>query len=160
MTEAAAHLLDNVFPRVPVRQWVISFPMRLRYLLAYDHQLCSKILTRFIRVVYRFYRWTAKYELGLNSVDDARCGSVTFIQRADSGLRLNLHFHVMAIDGVFVEEQHGPTRPTFYAMPAPSDQVVAQVAIAVRREVLRLLKEHGHDLGDPDAFDDFADAKA
>ena len=26
MAESAAHLVDHVFPRVPIRQWVISFP--------------------------------------------------------------------------------------------------------------------------------------
>ena len=28
MAERAAHLVDNVFPRVPVRQWVLSLPHR------------------------------------------------------------------------------------------------------------------------------------
>jgi hypothetical protein len=34
MTESAARLVDEVLPRVPVRQWVLSLPYRLRYLLA------------------------------------------------------------------------------------------------------------------------------
>ncbi len=29
MVERAAHLVDHVFPRVPVRQWVLSLPPRL-----------------------------------------------------------------------------------------------------------------------------------
>ena len=33
MAETAAHLVDHVFPRVPVRQWVLSLPKRLRYFL-------------------------------------------------------------------------------------------------------------------------------
>ncbi|NIV49573.1 MAG: hypothetical protein GWN46_23635, partial [Gammaproteobacteria bacterium] len=32
MAETAAHLVDHVFPQVAVRQWVLSFPKRLRYL--------------------------------------------------------------------------------------------------------------------------------
>lgn len=32
--EAPAHLVDSVVPRVPVRQWVLSFPKALRYVLA------------------------------------------------------------------------------------------------------------------------------
>ena len=53
MAERAAHLLDHVFPDVPVRQcrgprrgsragveWVLSLPYRLRYQLAWDHELC------------------------------------------------------------------------------------------------------------------------
>nr|WP_232222238.1 transposase zinc-binding domain-containing protein [Thioalkalivibrio paradoxus] len=31
MAETAAHLADHVLPRVPVRQWVLSVPKRLRY---------------------------------------------------------------------------------------------------------------------------------
>ena len=30
MAETAAHLTDHVFPRLPVRQWVLSVPKRLR----------------------------------------------------------------------------------------------------------------------------------
>jgi hypothetical protein len=33
MTERAAHLVDHVFPDVPVRQWVLSLPPKIRYLL-------------------------------------------------------------------------------------------------------------------------------
>ena len=31
MVETAAHLVDQVFPPLPVRQWVLSVPKRLRY---------------------------------------------------------------------------------------------------------------------------------
>jgi hypothetical protein len=31
MAETAAHLADHVLPRLPVRQWVLSLPRRLRY---------------------------------------------------------------------------------------------------------------------------------
>ena len=41
MSESAARLVDEVLPRVPVRQWVLSLPHRLRYLLARDHSVCS-----------------------------------------------------------------------------------------------------------------------
>jgi hypothetical protein len=33
MAETAAHLVDHVIPPVPVRQWVISLPKRLRGVL-------------------------------------------------------------------------------------------------------------------------------
>jgi len=44
MTERAAHLVDHVFPNVPVRQWVLSLPYRLRYRLAWDHDLCRAVV--------------------------------------------------------------------------------------------------------------------
>ncbi|MGH8586280.1 MAG: hypothetical protein ACREWE_08900 [Gammaproteobacteria bacterium] len=34
MAEIAAHLVDHVIPRVPVPQWVLSFPIPLRCLFA------------------------------------------------------------------------------------------------------------------------------
>ena len=34
MAETAAHLTDHVIPHVPVRQWVLSFPIPLRHLFA------------------------------------------------------------------------------------------------------------------------------
>jgi hypothetical protein len=37
MTERAAHLVDAVLPWVPVRQWVLTVPYRLRYQLAWNH---------------------------------------------------------------------------------------------------------------------------
>ena len=44
MANTAAHLVDNVLPEVPNRQWVLSFPKRVRFLLARDHDLLSEVL--------------------------------------------------------------------------------------------------------------------
>src|SRR5437867_529757 len=49
MTECAARLVDAVLPRVPVRQWVLSLPYRLRYLLAWHHALARAVLAVFVR---------------------------------------------------------------------------------------------------------------
>ncbi len=43
--QTAAHLVDRVIPPVPVRQWVISVPKRLRCFLA-DRQSAVAALTR------------------------------------------------------------------------------------------------------------------
>src|SRR5262249_40497164 len=39
MHDTAAHLVDRVLPRAPYRQWVLSLPRRLRFLLARDASL-------------------------------------------------------------------------------------------------------------------------
>jgi len=39
MSQTAAHLLDHVIPRVPVRQWVLSLPIPLR-LASWPHNRC------------------------------------------------------------------------------------------------------------------------
>ena len=52
MADTAAHLVDRVFPIVPVRQWVLSLPFALRYRMAYDAQLTSDTLNVFIRALF------------------------------------------------------------------------------------------------------------
>ena len=45
------HLVDEVLPEVPIRQRVLSFPYRVRYLLAYDANLCSAVRRIFVRTL-------------------------------------------------------------------------------------------------------------
>src|SRR4029453_15950843 len=49
MAERAAHLVDHVLPDVPIRQWVLLLPYRLRYLLAWDHDLCRTVVNVYVR---------------------------------------------------------------------------------------------------------------
>jgi hypothetical protein len=49
MLENAALLVDEVFPEVPIRQWVLSFPFQLSFLLARYPELMGKVLG----IVYR-----------------------------------------------------------------------------------------------------------
>jgi hypothetical protein len=56
MAERAAHLIDHVFSDVPVRQWVLSLPYRLRYLLAWDHDLCRAVVAVYVRAPLGFLR--------------------------------------------------------------------------------------------------------
>jgi hypothetical protein len=56
MTERAAHLVDYVLPDVPVRQWVLTFPHRLWYRLAWDHDGCRAVTRLFVRTVVGFLR--------------------------------------------------------------------------------------------------------
>lgn len=51
MSELAAHVVDRVIPRVPVRQWVLSLPHALRYRLAYDHPRMVAVFGLFVRAV-------------------------------------------------------------------------------------------------------------
>jgi hypothetical protein len=56
MTECAARLVGELLPRVPVRQWVLSLPYRLRYLLAWDHGSARAVLGVAVRVLLSFQR--------------------------------------------------------------------------------------------------------
>ncbi len=39
MAESAALLVDELFPQLPIRQWVLSMPVPLRFLLAREPQV-------------------------------------------------------------------------------------------------------------------------
>ena len=78
MAETAAHLVDRVFPEVPVRQWVLSLPFALRYRLAYDARLVSEVLRLFVRALFSSTRRRAREQRVSGRL---RCGAVTIIQR-------------------------------------------------------------------------------
>ena len=111
MAERAAHLhptaqqprggdpglVDHVFPPVPVRQcrgsqrgsragveWVLTFPHRLRYRLAWDHDLCCAVMGVSVRTVIGFLRHVSRQA----GVPDGRGGAVaTFSVSAGRSLR-------------------------------------------------------------------------
>jgi hypothetical protein len=137
MAEQAAHLVDAVLPWVPVRQWVLTVPHRLRYRLAFDHALCRAVLGVFIRAVLGWYRRRARHA----GIADGRSGTVTVVQRFGSGLELNVHFHVLGLDGVFAPGVDGTLR--FHGPPPPTDADVARLVTAIARRIVRLIKRRG-----------------
>jgi len=148
MSDIAAHLVDEVLPKVPVRQWVCSLPWRLRYAMGYDRRLCADVLAVFIAALRRSLRHRAKLELGLCSVDDAQIGALTFVQRGDSSLRLNMHYHTLALDGVYVRDDAGLLR--FHALPNPTIEQVADVARWTYEGLARVCERHGRSLDELD----------
>jgi hypothetical protein len=51
--------VDHVLPDVPIRQWVLTLPNRLRYRLAWDHDGCRAVTGLFVRAVFGFLRHRA-----------------------------------------------------------------------------------------------------
>lgn len=82
MVEPSAHLVDHVLPRVPVRQWVLSFPWPLRLLFAARPDV--------LNVVTRALSTAVLKRAGLSRSRGAQSGIVTFIQRFGSALNLNI----------------------------------------------------------------------
>jgi len=85
MAERAASIVDEVLPRVLVRQWVLTLPYRLRYRLAWDHALCRAVLGVYARGLLAFYARTVRS----HAIRGGQTGTVTVIQRFGSGLQLN-----------------------------------------------------------------------
>src|ERR1700690_1179450 len=132
MANTAAHLVDRVFPAVPARQWVLSLPFQLRARAAF----CAKVLTALVRafaeaLVSRHRDWARGV-----GIDVCEFGAVTFVQRFGSSLNLNVHFHVVVIDGVFSRNAEGHL--LFTAAPPPTRMEMLAVVAHVRRRVGRI----------------------
>jgi hypothetical protein len=169
MAETAAHLVDQVFPQVPVRQWVLSLPKRLRYFLHQDPALIGPVLRIFLDAVEDRLEASSP-----GAPAPARFGAVTFVHRFGSALNANLHFHCTVMDGVFgafipgslapkawpslaISAWAGDLRITprtapfsaagegvrFHEAMALTDPDIAAVQHAVRTRVLRLFERRG-----------------
>ena len=154
MAERSAHLVDHVLPDVPMRQWVLSLPHRLRYLLAWDHELCRAVAGVYVRAVLGFLRTRARRA----GVADGRSGAVVMIQRFGGALNLNVHLHALVIDGVF--ERAGERFAFHPSGRLTRDDAAAVVAVAVRR-IERLLARRGvmataEERGAPDGWTEHA----
>lgn len=135
MVEAAAHCIDHVFPAVPVRQWVLSLPKRLRYFVNRDNQVAGKVLHIFIDVLTQTYRRI----LGLG--ENARIGGIAFPQRFGDSINVHLHYHLALIDGMFVLELDGELQ--FYPIPELTETDISNVINAVRKRVIRYFVYRG-----------------
>jgi hypothetical protein len=149
MQGTATHLLDRVLPRVPMRQWVLSLPRWARFLLARDPQLITRTLDLALRTIFTVQRRRGRRA----GAAAPRTGAVTFVQRFGGALNLNVHFHCLVPDGVFVEEKQGIR---FVALPGPSEDEVRDVLGRIARRVRKLLRPRADathcDTRDPDAL--------
>ena len=137
MVETSAHLIDHMLPAVPVRQWVLSFPWPLRLLFANR----PAALTRALAIVTRAIESALIRQAGLSRKSGARGGIVTLIQRFGSSVNLNVHLHMLALDGVFVAA-HGKQRfrdvaaPDAQAPRALLDRIVTRIFLCLERDGL------------------------
>ena len=130
----AMHLVEQVLPHVPYRQWTLSFPHRVRWVLLKDVGLLSDVLTVFLRAVFTLQRRRARRQ-GLRG---GQAGSVSFIPFFGSALQVTPHFHSLVPDGVFVPQEGGVR---FEPLPPPTQAEVERLLRGVRHRVLRLCHE-------------------
>jgi hypothetical protein len=143
MAELAAHLVDEVLPDVPTRQWVLTTPRALRLHLAADPEPLREVASAFIDAVFASHVRGARAAGLLDAPGSlAHPGAVNFTQRFGSSLALNIHWHVLALDGVYVTEGPGRT-PTFHAAPPLTDIEVARVHHDARQRIERVLRARG-----------------
>ena len=132
-------------PRVVLRggvEWVLSLPYRLRYRLAWDHDLCRVVVAVYMRAVLGWLRGRAQLE----DAADGRGGAVAVLQRFGGALNLNVHIHALVLDGVFAKDRAGTL--VFHPTPSLTALDVAEVRATVEPRIARLLNRRG--IGDRD----------
>ena len=145
MADTAAHLVDHVFPRVPVRQWVLSLPFSLRYRLAYNPSLLTAVYGIFARTVFSFLRKMGR-DYGIHQT---QCGAVSFVQRYGGSLNLNVHIHMACIDGVYAPDVDG--RPRFYPLRRIEEKDIRQLTEMLASRITALVERRfGESCGEED----------
>jgi len=96
MAETAAHLVDHVIPHLPVRQFVLSVPKRLRPFLHHRPRTASPVL----HILLWALRATLR-EACPTAPKNAAMGAVSFLHRFGSSLNPHFHYHLYVVDGLF-----------------------------------------------------------
>jgi hypothetical protein len=142
MAQMAAHLVEQVLPWVPTRQWVVSVPVPLRYSMASSQDLTAKVHTIIRPTIGQYYvnqAVTPGHERA-----NVHPGSVTFLQRFGSALNVNLHFHFVFMEGVYLDRTDEGRKPRFLAGEPPTDSDITTVLQKISQRVIRTLCRLGY----------------
>jgi len=133
MADSAALLVDDILPSQPMRQWVLSFPFPLRFLFASN----PKVMTRVLGIVYRGISTHLAHKAGF-AKPLTQTGAVTLIQCFGGSLNLNIHFHMLFLDGIYADNKHGSSR--FHWVKAPTSAELTQLTHTIAHRVGRYLE--------------------
>jgi len=131
MAERAALLVDEVLPQRPMRQWVLSMPYQLRFLFASQ----PKIMSQALGIVYRAIATYITKQAGCTKAS-SQMGAVTLIQRFGGAVNLNVHFHILFLDGVFVGN-------TFKQIYAPTNESIIKLTHTIATCIGMYLERQG-----------------
>jgi hypothetical protein len=144
MAQTAAHLADHVIPPVPMRQWVIAVPKRLRGILADRPQAMTTLSRIFLEEIERLLCHAADVPTDRDAAGQARprLGAVSFQHRFGSALNQHVHLHACVTDGVFERSADGGG-VTFHAARPLTASDLATVTERVRLRLVRLFRRKG-----------------
>ena len=137
MAEAATHLTDHVLPLAPYRQYVVSFPIPLRYWLHTNKRFAAEVYAIVTKAIHCSYTDKA-IALGIK---DPAPGTISFLQRWGSAVNLNPHLHIIALDGVYT--RYGALA-RFRNLDAITDDEVATLIQAISTKVMALCIRRGY----------------
>jgi hypothetical protein len=136
MAESAALLVDDILPEQPIRQWVLSFPFQLRFLFASNPAVMSQVLG----IVYRAISGALLKKAALTR-KNGMAGAVTLVQRFGSALNLNVHFHMLFVDGAYSRNHHG--KVVFKRTGAPEKDELCKLVNQISLRVAAYLERQG-----------------
>ena len=128
-----------MIPHLPVRQWVLSVPKRLRPFLHQTPEVASGVLGIFLRALRSALRDASPGAPA--SVRDAQLGAISFAQRFGSSLNPHYHYHVLALDGVISGAVERGVR--FHEATGLEARDAEALARTVQLRVLRWFRRRG-----------------
>jgi hypothetical protein len=129
MADRALRWTEELLPRVAVRQLVLTVPWLRRLRLARRPELARGVLRCALAEVTRWLR-----REGVRRGAGGEPGTAPVMQRFGSALHLNLHFHVLLLDGLYVADASGVPRFRRARRWRQSDVDALIVRIAARCE--------------------------
>ena len=123
--------MQELLPRV------LSFPFPLRFLFASQPAVMGKVLG----IVYRVIGTHLIHKAGCTKAS-AQTGAVTLIQRFGGALNANIHFHMLFLDGVYIDSSHG-SQARFRWVKAPRSDELTQLTHTIAHRVARYLERQG-----------------
>jgi len=137
MADSAALLVDEILPFQPMRQWVLSVPFPLRLLFASQPAVMGKVLG----IVYRAIATHLTRKAGYTKTT-AHTGAVTLIQCFGGALNLNIHYHMLFLDGVYIDSADN-SRLRFRWVKAPTSDELTHLTHTIAHRVARYLERQG-----------------
>jgi len=124
----------------PYRQFVVTFPIPMRYGLHSNREMFSKVYRIIIKEIHSYY----KIKAPAAGIKDAKSGAISFTKIAASALNLHPHLHILFCDGVFSGiNQNGAETFLFRNLEAITDKEVEKLLVDISSKFLKLLKKHG-----------------
>src|SRR5262249_28848088 len=114
----------------------------LRYWMAGSQDLTAKVHTIIRTTIGQYYVNQAVTQGHVRA--NVHPGSVTFLQRFGSALNVNLHFHCVFIEGIYLDRTDAGRKPRFVQAEPPTDTDIAAVVQKISRRVIRKLRRLGY----------------
>jgi ribosomal protein S27AE len=126
MAEVAARLVDSRIPLVPTRQFVVTFPVQLRLWLAKSKPLAAWVCVKVAQCLQAHLR-------SESGIEEGKTGFVSFVQRFGSAANLNVHLHIIALDGSYDKKSTG--RLKFYPSGAPREDSMLRLIHEISQKI-------------------------